>query len=86
MAKIISKNGEKELEDNSPIRDTCGELGVPFGCRQGICGTCKIDIEEGEDNLNELTQEEEDMDRDKKHRLACQTKIKQGSIKIDWRE
>ena len=82
MAKIITDDGEKELEDNSKIRETCEELGVPFGCRAGVCGACKIDVIEGVENLIELTQEEIEMERDKNHRLACQTKIKSGTIKI----
>jgi ferredoxin len=86
MATIELDGNKETVEENSQIRDACEELGVPFGCRYGICGTCKIDIIEGEENLQELTQEEIDMDRDKNHRLACQAKIKQGSVKIKLEE
>jgi len=83
MTKIIFEGGgEKEIEDGEPIRETCEELGVPFSCTEGICGTCMIDILEGEENLSELTQQEKDMDRDRKRRLACQCKINQGTVKI----
>ena len=86
MAKIISAktNEEKEVPDNTPIQKACEELGVPFQCEDGICGTCMINVIEGEENLSDLTEEEEDLDRDLKHRLACQCKIKQGNVKIDF--
>ena len=86
MAKIISaKDGEEiEVKDNSKIQKPCEKLGIPFQCKDGICGTCMIDIIEGKENLSELTEEEEDLDRDREHRLACQCKIKEGSIKVDF--
>lgn len=86
MAKVINnKTGETiEVKDGSNIRDPVEELGVPFCCTNGICGTCMIDIVEGEENLSELTQNEVDMERDKTHRLACQCQIKKDSIKFEF--
>ena len=86
MAKIISNKTQesKEIPDGSPIQKPCEELGVPFCCTNGICGTCMIDIIEGEENLSELTEEEKDLERDRKHRLACQCKIKSGEVKFDF--
>ena len=86
MAKIIliKTNEKQEVLDNEPIQKACEKLGVPFQCEEGICGTCMIDIIEGEENLSELTEEEEDLDRDRNHRLACQCKIKKGNVKIDF--
>ena len=86
MAKIINVDTKKEIEipDEGEIRDACEDLGVPFGCRNGICGTCMIDIVEGEENLSELTEKEHDLDRDRTHRLACQSKVKSGNIKIEF--
>ena len=83
MAIIKRSNQEVEVKDNSPIKEACMELDVPFACQSGICGTCKIDILEGDENLSPLTKEEIEMgDRDNKHRLGCQAKIKSGSVKI----
>ena len=82
---IIKTDGKKaEVPDGEPIRDYCEQLGIPFGCRSGLCGTCMIDIVEGEENLAELTEEEVAMDQDRKHRLACQAKIKQGTVTIKF--
>ena len=86
MAKIIDTNTKKEvsLEDGSPIKDSCKKLGVLFSCESGNCGTCAIDIIEGQDNLSELTQEEKDFVCDRDNRLACQCKIKTGDVKIKF--
>ena len=60
MAKIIFSDTGKEInvKDEGQIKDACEKLGVPFSCAEGICGTCMIDIVEGQENLSELTQEE----------------------------
>lgn len=84
MAILKTDGKQVEVPDGYPIRDAGEELGVPFGCRSGLCGTCKIDIVEGEENLSELTEEEVAMDRDRKHRLACQAKIKEGTVTIKF--
>ena len=86
MAKIINtkNNEEKKVPDGSPIQKACEELGVPFSCTNGICGTCMINVIKGEENLSELTEKEDDLGRDRKNRLACQCKIKQGEVEIDF--
>ncbi len=81
MATVQLNQQKLGLPDHHKIREVCEELGVPFGCRSGFCGTCKIEIILGEQNLNELNREELDMgNRDTKHRLACQAVIKQGLV------
>ncbi|MBS3070990.1 (2Fe-2S)-binding protein [Candidatus Pacearchaeota archaeon] len=86
MPKIISAKTKESIEvkEGEKIRDACEKLGVPFCCTNGLCGTCMIDIIEGEKNLSELTESEIDMERDKKHRLGCQCKIKNGDVKISF--
>ena len=86
MAKIIhaKTNQEIDIPDKSEIRSACEELGVPFSCRDGICGTCMIDVVSGEENLSELTRQEKDLERNKKHRLACQCRIKKGNVEIEF--
>ena len=84
MAQVINKETNESIEvtDGKSIRPACEELGVPFCCKEGLCGSCAIDIVEGEDNLNGLTENEKILGRDKKHRLACQCKIKKGNVGI----
>ena len=86
MAKLIFEdNGEEiELEDGAPIAESCEEAGVPFACTEGVCGTCVIEVTEGQENLSAPTQEEEDFlgEGTKEERLACQCKIQKGTVKI----
>ena len=83
MAKLIAGEDEREIPDGSQIKDAAEELNVIFGCKQGICGTCKIEVLKGEENLDELNEQEIAMgDRDRTHRLACQCSIKKGEVRI----
>ncbi len=87
MAKLILNNEqEKELADGSEIKDVCEEdFKIPFGCKDGLCGTCIIKIEEGNENLSEKNEKEEDMLPDEPNsRLACQCRVKSGTVKIDY--
>ncbi len=80
---LSSEDDEVELEPGQ-IRDAAEELGVPFGCKQGICGTCIVDVVEGMENLEPKNDKEEDMGLQDDQRLCCQAKIKKGRVKIDW--
>ena len=83
MAKLIFSDGEAEVPDGEAVKDKCMEKGVSFGCEDGLCGACLIEIESGEENLTEKSQVENDMlGEDPKVRLACQCKIKSGDVKI----
>ena len=84
MAKIILESGkEVEIKDGSEIQEVCEkELNVPFSCKDGSCGTCLIGISEGMENLSEVNQKEKDIGISGDYRLACQCKIKKGTIKI----
>ena len=87
MAKLIfnSTGEEKELPDDSPIAEVCEEAGVPFACTEGVCGTCVIEVVEGMENLSSFTQEETDfLGECHGERLACQCRIKHGSVKINF--
>lgn len=84
MAVVKTNDNHIELTDGEPIRDACEELGVLFGCRSGLCGTCMINIVDGEENLAGLTEEEVALDRDRKHRLACQARIMHGTVTIKF--
>jgi len=86
MGKVISSKSEREVlvKDGSEMREACEDLGVKFSCRNGLCGTCMIDVLEGEENLSPLTEAEKVLKRDSKNRLACQCKIEKGNVKIDF--
>lgn len=87
MAKLIFTTTEEEMmiDDGAPIQECCEEAGVPFACTEGICGTCVIEVQEGMENLSDYSQEEEDFLGEKgTERLACQCKIKKGTVKISF--
>jgi len=88
MAKLVLVNGgkEEELPNGGDIKKVCDEnFGIPFGCEDGICGTCRIKVVEGANNLTPKNQKEEDMlPNEPNERLACQCKINQGVVKIEY--
>lgn len=85
MAKLIINDDEIDLPDQSPIQESCEEAGIPFACTEGICGTCVIEVESGMENLSEFNEAEQDFLGDLDHeRLACQCKIKSGTVKIKY--
>ena len=86
MSSIKSLNDGKEIsvKDNGPIKEACEDLGVPFGCQNGICGVCTIEIVKGQENLQPLNDREVAMGCNSKKRLACQCKIKRGNIGIKF--
>ena len=87
MGKIIfEETGEsEELEEGESLIEVCEEAGVPFACTEGVCGTCVIEVTEGMENLTDFTQEEEDFLGELGcERLACQCKLKRGTVKIKF--
>ncbi|HIJ99275.1 TPA: (2Fe-2S)-binding protein [archaeon] len=61
---------------------------LPFGCRNGLCGTCLVTVEEGEENLSPIAPHESrtlaTCGSKEKQRLACQCRIQKGMVKIKW--
>ncbi len=84
MATLKVNDIEKEIPDGGPLKDACKEAGIPFGCENGLCGTCLVEVEEGMENLTERSEAEESMGVDGKNRLACQCQIKQGLVQIKY--
>jgi ferredoxin len=82
MGKLITEKETLEVADGDSIVEACEKVSVPFSCYVGSCGSCKIKIIKGKENLTELTQEEKDLDMDEDNRLACQCKIKSGDVEI----
>ena len=84
MSKIIIDNIAYEIPDGQQIAPACEAAGIPFSCNSGVCGTCQIDILEGQENINELNREELELSMDRTHRLGCQCKILGGTVKITY--
>jgi ferredoxin len=75
--------------DGQELREVTQDNGwpIPYGCENGICGTCLISIPSGKENLNDPevieTQTLQAMGKgDGDHRLACQCKVS-GDVTIE---
>jgi ferredoxin len=90
MAKLINEETKEQIEvkenDNDDLIEKAEKLGVPFGCQDGICGSCRAEITEGMENLSDFTEQEKDMGFDESgdERLLCQCKIKKGDVKFKF--
>lgn len=82
MAILKTDTKEIEIPDGSAVMNAAEELGVPFGCRQGVCGTCKVEVVEGMENLESKNDRELELNFDGNYRSMCQCKIKTGVVKI----
>jgi len=63
-----------EVEDGQTILDAALRAGIwlPYACNHGLCGTCKIDVLEGEVDHNEASPFAlMDIERDENKTLAC---------------
>lgn len=56
-----------------------------FGCCEGHCGTCKVFVTEGKENLSPMEEKEkkflESIDAKPEERLACQCKVS-GDVQL----
>ncbi len=84
--KFQHSSEQVELDDGAPIAEICEEAGVPFACTEGVCGTCVIEVVEGNENLTEPSQEEVDFlgDDCSEERLACQCNVKSGNVTLTF--
>jgi ferredoxin len=82
MAILKTNDNQVEVKDGSLIQEAAEQLGVLFGCRNGLCGTCMVEVEEGMENLSERNEAEDNMGLQDQSRLACQCRINQGEVKI----
>jgi ferredoxin len=84
MAKLVLNDEEIEVEENVKIVDAIEEAGVPIGCSNGVCGTCEIEVISGMENLNEITEEEEDLGMEGNKRLGCMCQLTGGTVVIEY--
>ena len=81
--KIKAEGTEQEIEKEENPRRAFENLGVAFSCSNGVCGTCKIKLKKGMENINEKTEEEYDYPLDENERLACQCDRISGDIEFE---
>lgn len=93
MPSVTFQTSGKTIEvdkDSNLLRTSIRYEGaVPFKCGGGLCGTCRVRITDGHENLSKVMKKE--IDRlgqpkiDEGFRLACQTFIT-GDVTIAWGE
>ncbi|PTX64660.1 ferredoxin [Melghirimyces profundicolus] len=82
--KVEIEEGKESNVLRTSIRYECG---IPYRCGGGLCGTCRIRVDEGAENLTEIKKKE--VERlggellEKGYRLACQS-FATGDVKIKW--
>ncbi len=82
-----------DLEVEAPTSTRLSEVveksgaDITFGCKSGTCGTCRIRIVEGSQNLTPPSREERDflkkLHRPDNERLACQCQVL-GDVSIEY--
>jgi len=90
MVTIQFEDDQKtvEVEANQTLTDICDEhpISLLFGCRDGACGTCLIEVTHGIENISPVTDIERDMldvmaEDNPLARLACQCTVL-GNISV----
>ena len=68
---------EVQVPDGGPLVDVCDDASapVPFSCRSATCGTCRIEVVEGWENLSPPTPDETYKELEEPYRLSCQTML-----------
>ena len=86
--KFQDTGDEVEVDAGSELKDVTKDEGWPiaYGCEDGVCGTCIVDIVEGKENISPKEEvESQTLDmmcmNDGEHRLCCQCKVN-GDIEM----
>ena len=92
MAKVTFKNDNLTVDvpPAKNLKDVCDENGssIPFGCRNGVCGTCLSTVTNGKDNIapaddNEKMTLEGFGCKAPEKRLICQCKMGGGNEEVE---
>ncbi|MGY4026479.1 2Fe-2S iron-sulfur cluster-binding protein [Aeromonas rivuli] len=80
MPSITFLGSDVVIDSPDPIRLLDMDDHIQFACRAGNCGTCTINVVEGQDQLSALTPREQRLfaltkQTDTNLRLACQCKV-----------
>jgi ferredoxin len=86
MAKVTFEddNISVDVEAGSNLKDVSEDAGamIPFGCEQGICGTCLSTVDGAVSAIEENEQETLDaMGAEEGQRLACQCQV-EGDVTV----
>ena len=85
MATLKVGDQTANVPDGAAIKDAAESLGIPFSCKEGVCGSCISNVLSGKENLGPLSEAEKEygIEEGGNQRLCCQTKIKSGEVTIE---
>ncbi len=82
-------NEKYELKRNEDILLCAQNNGIPMGSAcggWGMCAACRITILSGKENLNPISEEEEDLrslyNLSENERIGCLTKVRSGTVEV----
>ena len=85
LANTIGPAKTVDVENGGELVDICDKYfaPIPFSCRSASCGTCHVEVLEGEDLLAPPEEQEEELldilgGDGEVRRLACQARVKPG--------
>ena len=90
MAEVEVKNdGAKvQVADGSLLAELDGKCSVLFACKSGSCGSCKVKVTSGMENLEAPNDVEQSglatFGTDPSERLLCVCKIKKGNVTVEY--
>lgn len=82
-------NFEATCNDGDRLQDVIDKAGadIMFGCREGSCATCMIQVTDGMGNLNAPTEAEQTTllpeELEQGVRLACQCRVQSGKVTVE---
>ena len=90
MATVTFKSDNKTAQVNNgdKLIDVAQQqsASIPFGCKNGICGTCIVKVTKGIENISPMEEKEKNtlamFGAGAQNRLACQCKV-QGDVEIE---
>jgi ferredoxin len=92
LSQSGSEHSRFEAESGATLVDVCDDAHapVPFSCRGASCGTCRVAVVEGADQLESPADEELDVldafnMKAPKFRLACQARLKPSATLVSLR-
>lgn len=89
LVYFTSEDLEVDVDEGISLIDIANEVDcdITFGCKSGSCGTCRVRIVTGQENLSPPSREELDFlsgfGAHPDERLGCQLQI-QGDCKITY--
>ncbi len=90
MAEVEIKNDSKTVKvpDGALLAELDGKCSILFACKAGSCGSCKVKVVSGMENLEAPNDIEQaglaTFGGDQNERLPCVCKIKKGKVVVEY--